>query len=339
MKRRIIQITLAVLIAGGGLALALRGLDFAAVTEALRQARRGWLLVTLVLLWFVLIARAARWRLLLGCHVSLGDAFGLTNIGYLVNNLLPMRLGDAAKAVAAGLRSDGNLSPLAALSTVVVERVLDLLTIVLLMIATLPFIVAGSLDNYRTGGLLSGAVALGLCIALVLAARYPEFWEKLAGRVFVFLHLPAADRWQARVGELLEGLAPLRSLRGGVQLAGWSLVLWGLVVIGFQTLLYAFLPAPPALAGAVITWAAALGMMFPAPGGIGPYHAAVIQALTRVFDVPLAQAQAYAFVAHALSYLLGVILGAAALLRWGLSFRQVVRQAQTLEAAEVESGR
>ncbi len=328
MKRKLLQIFVAVVVAGGGLYLALRGMDLEQLLAAMRAARWGWLLLSTFLIILGLIFRAQRWRVLLNYRVSLSDAFWLTNIGYLVNNLLPMRLGDPAKGVAAGLR--GAISPLAALSTVVVERVLDMLTIVLLMLATLPFILSAGLDDYCSIGLASGGVALAAIVGLAVVARFPAVPERIAAWLLARLRIPQAERWLAWLHQLLEGLAPLRSPRQGALIVLWSLVHWLCVAAYFQVGLYAFMDAPPALGGLLVTWAAALGMMLPSPGGIGAYHTAVIQALTLAYAIPQETAGAFAFVIHGITYFIGIALGAVALLTWGLSFKEVLSGAQTL---------
>ena len=99
------------------LALALAGIDWRAVAETLSQADWIYFIPAVAALLGFLVSRSVRWRLLLGPGVSLADAFAITNIGYLVSNVLPFRLGDPARAVAIGLSGKGKAS--AALSTVV----------------------------------------------------------------------------------------------------------------------------------------------------------------------------------------------------------------------------
>ena len=123
MKKRAFQVILTLLLSAAALYVALRGISFADVGEALAQVDWGGMIIALVLILGTLVIRAQRWRVLLGRTVSLPDAFGLIGIGYLISGVLPLRAGDPARAVGASLR--GPISALAALSTVVVERVLD----------------------------------------------------------------------------------------------------------------------------------------------------------------------------------------------------------------------
>ena len=72
-------------------------------------------------------------------------------------------------------------------------------------------------------------------------------------------------------------------------------------------------------------WASAFGMIFPATGGIGSFHFAVREALFWGFDLPRNLGFAYAVLVHALPYLTGIILGAIALMSWGLSLKRLIQ--------------
>jgi len=106
------------------LGLALAGIEWSRVGAALQRADWRYLLPAGAALLGYLLARSARWRILLGPRVGLAQTFSVTNIGYLVSNVLPFRLGDPARAVAIGL--DGKVKISTALTTVVIERVLDI---------------------------------------------------------------------------------------------------------------------------------------------------------------------------------------------------------------------
>lgn len=342
MKKRSVQIVLTLLFSALALYVALRGVDFQQVGAALGQVRWGWLIVTLLLIWGTLLIRAERWRILLSRELSLGDALGLTVIGYLVSGVLPMRAGDPARAVGASLR--GPVSAIAALSTVVVERVLDMALIVLILLITLPF-VPGLRAYLRTGMVsetlsvnlvlaLSGGLAFGLLVVFVLVALHPEQVEALARRLLERLRIPNPERWLRPIQNVLDGLKVLGSPRAGWEVLGWSAALWLTTATYFYTGMLAcraFIPDPSLLKGAVATWASAFGMVFPATGGIGSFHFAVREALAWGFEIPRDLGFAYAVIVHALPYLSGIGLGTATLLLWGISLRRLVATEQTPE--------
>jgi len=349
MKKRTLQVILTLALSALALYAALHGVNFADVGAALQQVHWGWLALTLSLILLTLVIRAQRWRILLGRKLSLRDTFGLINIGYLVSGVLPMRAGDPARAVAASAR--GPVSALAALSTVVVERVLDMFLIVIMLVATLPFV--PGLQSYIAGGQLggsfsfqliiglSGALALALLLMFVLVALFPQKVEALARRALDLLRVPSPERWLKPVQHALDGLIALRSVRDGAAMLLWSLALWVVTTLYFLSALQAcraFLPPGDDLLKAiVVTWSSAFGMVFPATGGLGSFHFAVREALFWGFDIARDSGLPYAVIAHALAYLTGILLGATTLLVWGISFKSLVSNAQHVETKDDET--
>jgi hypothetical protein len=269
--------------------------------------------------------------------VSFSRSFWVTNIGYLVSNVLPFRLGDPARAVVIG--RGGEVSTAAALSTVVVERVLDMLTVMFLLAALTPFVSgAGSALN---AGLFAGVAALVASAVLLLLAFRPDWgrWMLQWGlgwisKVGVKLR---SERWLQAMDGLLEGLAPLRSGRRGVALLVWSAVTWAGIVAFYWFMIRAFLPQPPMLAAPFLVCVAALGMAVPAsPGALGIFQAAIRYGLTEVFSVPVDQAITVAFGIHIVQYVLGCLLGLIGLGRESLSLGWLRTQAATQGTASEE---
>jgi len=342
VKKRIFQVVLTLILSVVALAIALRGINFKDVGSALARVDWLWIGVTFVLILATLVIRAARWRILLGRTVCLRDTFGLIGIGYLISGVLPLRAGDPARAVGASLR--GSISAIAALSTVVVERVLDMLLIVMMLLATVPFVpglqvylATGQLNEYLSFNLvltLSGILAFGILLVFVLIAVLPATTERLARRVLETFHVPNVERWLKPVQSIVEGLSALRSAKDGLAIGLWSIALWLVSAMYFGATMWAcrdFIPEPSALKSLVVLWASALGMVFPATGGIGSFHFAVREALFWGFSIARDLGFAYAVLVHTLPYLTGIGLGALALLSWGMSPRSLISRGQAIE--------
>ena len=342
MKKRVFQVVLTLIFSVLALAIALRGINFGDVGSALARVDWLWIGVTFVLILATLAIRAARWRILLGRTVSLRDTFGLIGIGYLISGVLPLRAGDPARAVGASLR--GSISAIAALSTVVVERVLDMLLIVMMLLATVPFVpglqvylAAGQLNEYLSFNLvlaLSGILAFGILVVFVLIAVSPATTERLARRVLETLHVPNVNHWLKPVQSIVEGISALRSVKDGLAIGLWSIGLWLVSAMYFGTTMWAcrdFIPRPSILKSLVVLWASAFGMVFPATGGIGSFHFAVREALSWGFSIARDLGFAYAVLVHALPYLTGIGLGVLALLSWGMSPRSLISGGQAIE--------
>jgi uncharacterized protein (TIRG00374 family) len=303
-----------------GLALALAGIDLRAVGEALRLADwRFFLPATAMLLGF-LLARSARWRLLLGSDIGLADAFAITSIGYLVSNVLPLRLGDPARAAALGLTGKARVSR--ALSTVVVERVLDLLAVIVTLVAVLPFVPkAGWI---RVAGAIAGVAGAAAFLLLIVIARRPQWGlDKLRGLI---ARVPRVDpaRWTGITRGLVDGLSALGSGSSFAGLIGWSAITWACSVACYLALLRAFVGRPTLVQAAFLSSAVGLGVALPsAPGATGVFHSVARYALEIPFAFPRETALTVAFASHAFMYLVMSGLGVAGLAAEGISMSRL----------------
>jgi len=315
MKRQW-KLWIGLVISAAALILALLGIDLRRVAETLAQAEYVYLIPATVGMLAYLFARSVRWRLLLGPEVSLSRCFWITNIGYLVSNVFPFRLGDPARAVVIG--RGGKVSTAAALSTVVVERVLDMLMVVALLAGVTPFV--SGVGSAMGAGLVAGGAALVASAALLLMAFRPDWGRRVVQRVLGWVPRLDGERWMRALDGLLEGLAPLRSGRRGLALLVWSVVTWACVVAFYWTIVRAFLPRPPALVAPLLVCVAGLGMAVPSsPGAVGVFHAAARYGLTVPFGVPADQAVTIAFAIHTFQYVLACLLGLVGLARESLS--------------------
>ena len=310
------------------LVLALWGIDLRRAIETLAQARYVYLLPAAAAVLAYLLARAVRWRLLLGPQISLGRSFWVTTVGYLVSNILPFRLGDPARAVVIARGSD--ISTAAALSTVVVERVLDMLMVVALLAGVLPFV--GGTGNTVWSGIVAGAAALLATATLLFFAFYPHLGKRAVRWLLARVPRLDADRWAAALDGIFDGLAPLRSGRRGLALLLWSVLSWAWVVVFYWAMLHAFLSQPPPLAAPFLVCVLGLGMAIPSsPGAVGVFHAIARYGLVIPFGVPVEQAVPIAVATHAFQYLLSCLLGLIGLARESLSLSWLQEQATNIE--------
>lgn len=332
MKRRW-QLWVGLAISVVALVLALVGIDFRRLAETLVRADYVYLVPATAGVLLYLLVRGIRWRLLLDKRVRLTRTFWVTNVGYLVSNVLPFRLGDPARAVVIG--RSGAVSTAAALSTVVVERVLDMLMVVMILAGVAPLI--GGTERAVGAGIVAGGAALAATAVLLLLAFRPDLGRRAVRWVLDRLPRIDADRWAASLDGLFDGLAPLRSGRKALAVLGWSVVTWATVVGYYWMFLRAFIDRPPLLAAPFVVCVIGLGMAVPSsPSAVGVFHAVARYALTIPFDVPESQAVAVAFGAHALQYVLMCLLGLIGLARESLSLGQLRSQVASLEENEEE---
>jgi uncharacterized protein (TIRG00374 family) len=302
------------------LVLALVGIEWHRAAEALRRADWRYLMPAGAALLGYLLARAIRWGILLGPSVGLADAFSVTNIGYLVSNVLPFRLGDPARAVAIGL--GGKVKIGAALSTVVVERVLDMLVVVLLLAVTVPFV--GEAGWTRRAGLLGGVLGLVAMAVLLWLAVRPKWGKRLVARLLGWLPRIDGERWLSVYDDLVDGLTALSSTRGVAGLLGWSVVTWVFTVGHYFSILRAFVDEPSLVEASFLTCATGLGMALPSsPGAVGVFHSTARYALQIPFGVAVEKAVVVAFASHAFQYVVMCLLGLIGLVQQNLSLGQL----------------
>ncbi|HOG47210.1 MAG TPA: lysylphosphatidylglycerol synthase transmembrane domain-containing protein [Anaerolineae bacterium] len=309
--------------------LVLRAVDLGTLAEAYRGADYRYLVPALALTVLINWARAYRWRLLMHPHdrQPLGRVFSIVNIGYLFNNVLPAKAGEVVRGYLAGRLLPGGLAQ--ALSTLLVERLLDVLSVVLLLAGLLPFV---DLPAWATTGrLLFGLAALVGTAALVALARLGSRGLDWVWRYLGRLPLLGHARVRAALANVLEGLRVLTVPRLLPGIVLWSLLVWlGYVLLNY-TMMAAFhvtgLVPQPLLASAVIVCATGLSMVVPSsPGAFGPVEGAVIFAL-GLYGVDQSRAFAYAFGQHAFNLLVLVALGLWGLRSESLTFAGIREQA------------
>ncbi len=303
-------------------------IDPAQIWQALLTARYEYLALSGVAFIVFMLLRAVRWRFMLGNQVTYGQVFHVQNIGYMLTNLLPLRIGDVARAVLIG-----NVPPVTiaqGVSTMVVERVLDLL----FMAALLPLTLAQFETvpaEIRVVAVNAGIIAIAATFLLILAANQRPRASRLARAILDRIRFLPTDAWSRRIDDLLGGLHSLSRWRDALLLLSLSILVWVPVIAAYYWgLLAAHLQPDWAMAGFVVC-AAALSIAAPSsPGQVGVYHAGVIAALTQVLAQPEAQSASFAFLYHAMTFILNLLLGIIGLRFVGATLDNVVNMTRRL---------
>ena len=322
-----------------GVWLALRGVPFGELGAALAKANYWWLIPTLVLHLVSVLGRSERWRALLGTDkVDSVTAFLVMNLGYLIMNVLPLRIGDPARAVIIAQRCRVGIPR--ALSTVVVERIADVLAVTLGLVLLIPFmqLPPEATNAVRVFGLLGFLAIIGI-VALL--------WQRaLAERILtaVLSHIPliSPERWLAQWRNLMSGFDALGSTRGVLTLTGWTVFIWVTALGVFWAVMEAFFPNQPlgtlVIAAMFLLCIESFAYSVPAtPGNWGVFETVARVALVVPFGFPAAQAVTCAAVIHFTEYLALNIVGVIALMRYSLSLGQISADAQKVVAPTEEA--
>lgn len=318
------------LLAAGLLAAVLRGVEWPALLRALREAHlaplAGLLVVSVATYWI----RAWRWGFLLAPlgRVPLSRLFPVTMIGFLAGLVVPR----AAEVLRPYLVSRSHGIPTSAgFATIVVERLLDLLTVLTLFAVYLFVLPAprqqthGSLlDVLKVAGAFTALGAIAVVVVLVAFHRNAARAMSLLDRVFS--RLPA--RLSGPAGRGLrafgEGLAVLQAPASHlVAVVAQSVALWLAIALGFAFNNAAFGIDLPFHATFLLIAFLTVGVSIPTPGMVGGFHAFYLLAMSQAFGTPKDTAVAAGLTAHALSNLPVLILGLVYLGREGLTLGKV----------------
>ncbi|MBI3537713.1 MAG: flippase-like domain-containing protein [Chloroflexi bacterium] len=308
------------------LAIALAPVDFEKLARAFAAADYRYAFFAAGATLTAYIFRAARWRQLLAPtqKISVARLFPVLIVGFALNNLLPGRPGEFVRAHVLGKRE--NISRMLGFGTVVLERVVDGLT--LLAFLLFAFVAFSPLHlNLPELAKAIGSIALFIFALALAGIIFLLKREQLALRLFHRLTQFLPRRFVARVeqmiGSFMLGMHSLHSAREVAMIALLSLAVWVCEFISYFAMLTAFhtlaafslRPVVAAMTMVLIN----LGIMIPAaPGGLGPYEAAGIFALSA-FTVNANAAASFALAMHATQYLLITSLGFIFIWREGVS--------------------
>ena len=283
--------------------------DLAAVGQALSKAAPLGVALVFVFAWLEIFVRAWRWQFLLSPlgRVSYRQALAYTCVGYFANTLLPMRLGEVARASlsASALR----LPRLATLGSIVVERLTDGITI-LVLASALGFVVtdASAVAPVELWLFLGVAAAVALASLGVILARRRELVEAL---------LP--ERIRSLIGRMVSGTAAVQSPSGAAVTVGATLVAFACAVGSMIAVAGAVgLSINPAEAAFAIAWIGLSTAIPAAPGSVGTYEFVGVSVLTLLGQDP-ASALAAVVLLHVIGTLPVALVGLVT--TWALHLR------------------
>ena len=324
-----LQFGIGIVISAVCLYLAMHDVRPAEVMAALGQANYvGFvMLVALTLLGFWI--RAFRWKWLLGTPQPLatGPLYSATMIGFMANNLLPLRLGEFVRAWALGRRV--GLSKTTVFATVVVERVVDMITLIVIFGITMlvhPIgegTDAGRLVRRGATVMVVGAAALTL-FAIVLE-RQPRYAHALVGWITRPLPEKLGRRIAAMLDHFVDGLTLFLDLPRLLWVFFLSFLMFGVFALCLTVSMAAFHIAAPWYSGLVMLVITAIGIMVPAaPGYIGTLHVACKVGL-KLFDVGPELSVPFAWFFWAGQWIPVTLVGLYFLRREGLSLASLGR--------------
>lgn len=289
-------------------------LDLDSLGLSLRTAQYGWLLPAFLLLLIGQMVRALRWRALLEGGLPVTRAFHILNISYMANAFLPFRFGELARM---WLVRPG-LSSMRTAGSILLERLLDTLAVLLLLAAALSVLPEAG-ESYRQAARLMLPLLLALALALFLLARRRALARRLLDWT-LRLPWPGVARrlpLEAWLEALLDGLQPLTNPALLLRVLAWTLAGWTLSLLASYLMMLIFYEEADLAVAALSIVAASLVIALPSvPGNIGIYQWAIMLALAAGgYGEPLDTANVSLGIAiHAINVLMYTLTGSLGLI-------------------------
>lgn len=319
--RRLAQILLGLVVSGGLLVYFFWDVDLGDIAARLRGTLWTFLAVSIGLNFASMWARAWRWAYLFPPGPRPSHLFRSLLIGYMGNNLLPLRAGEVVRVYIASRHGPRFWTTFA---TVVVERVLDGLALGLIVAGLLLVVPVSAEMRWSIAVFL--AVDLAALLVLVMIAVAPGVCRVLIETIFHRVGW-LERRLITLLGTMTEGLRGIRAPRHAIPLALSSVAIWLFLALSVWTAMHAAHLDLPLVASWVVLAFLGLGVSLPSsPGFVGVIQAATVLALA-LFAVPRAEALSFSLLLHASQFFPITAVGLVCLLLEHVSLTDAVRAA------------
>ena len=322
-------------IAGGLLWYVYRDLNIREMILKLQEVDYSWIFLSLILGVISHVARAYRWSLLLkpvGYHLKTYRTFIAVMVGYFANLLVP-RMGEVTRCGI--IKKTDNVSMTSSLGSVVGERLIDLITLMIIITTTI-IIEFNIFKSYLAGFFQDNLALIGRNLLLIYILIGVGFIFIIAVFIFLRKHKERIKRnafylkVRKLMKEVVEGITSVRRVDNKLAFFISTFIIWALYYLMTYVVVFA-IPETSGLsllAGLSILTMGSLGIAAPVQGGIGTYHALVASVLIA-YGISEDIGKIYAALMHTSQIVMIVFVG-------GISFfvSLVIRKkTSTLKAA------
>ena len=331
--KNLLQIVTGFFLAGLFMYLAFRGVSFDDLWASLQNVDYFWvsllLPITIISHWL----RAVRWAYLLSPvkeDISHHKLFSAVMIGFMVNNVLP-RVGEVMRAFAVG-RSEG-ISKTTAFGTVVVERIIDMVTFLFILCIVL-FISPNALDPFfddvsavRPLFLVGSVLFFGIFALLFFKG---ETLFSLLNILKRFVPTRFVGKYEKLVEAFLTGFGVSKRHDKLAMIIILSLLIYFFYALSLYVPFYAFsVIADKNLgfgAAVILLMISTMAFALPAPGALGTYHSFLTAALMGLYGVDRFTALSFSIITHEAGYIITTVVGLFYFLKDHLRISEVVRE-------------
>ncbi len=291
--------------------LAVRNVRFGDVWEGLRESNWWWTVPSVAVLLVALPVRALRWQWLFHPETrpAFRPVFDATALGQFFNNILPARAGEAARVIV--LNRAARVSRAETATTVVLERLYDVLLLLAMVFVLLPWLPHVTWVHAAAG--LAIALAAATVAAVVLLARFGERLLRAVPRALARLPFVSPGGTERAAASLVRGAASLRDARLALVALVLTVASWLLLSLSTWFLMRGFHFGLSFVAAVLVTAATGLSLVIPAsPAAVGVFETAALIGL-KAYGVPKSDALSFALVLHAVNLFPYLAVGLAVL--------------------------
>ncbi|HUA11336.1 MAG TPA: lysylphosphatidylglycerol synthase transmembrane domain-containing protein [Solirubrobacteraceae bacterium] len=287
--------------------IALSGIHFSAVWASLKSCDYWWLIPALAAFGLGNVARGMRWRSLFapGRRPRPGPTLDAMMVGYFYNNIMPARVGEAARVIVLTQRTP--TPPVETVGTVIVERLYDVLAILVIFFLAQPWL--PDVSWFRAAAVAAIVLALAIAAVAAILVVYGERPIRFLLRPLARFDLFSGARLDKTVSEIVHGLSGLRNREVAVEAFLWTIAAWMLTALSSYLVAVAFHLGLPFACGVLVAVAIGLSMILPSPpAALGVFEGAAILAL-QAYGLPKSESLPYALVLHAINFVPFVLVG------------------------------
>jgi len=310
----------------------LRDVSLAAVWTELERSNRWLFLASTISATLIFPLRAIRWRIILepvAPMLPLGALWRSIAIGGMVNNLIPARAGEIARAYA--LTRETTVPFATSLASLAVDRLFDMVVLLGLGLAALldpAFPSDARVAGQTLGHLAQGSIVLvvvlvaGLYMLAIFPSQLVRAFEIFARRVS-----PAVEeRGKNALVRFSAGLSVLKSPKRFLAVLWWTIAHWLVNALAFWLGFRAVGIDLGFAAALFLQMLVAIGVALPsAPGFFGVFEKLATVGLA-IYGIPATAATSWAIGFHILSFIPITVIGIYYFSRLGLSFRELRTQ-------------
>ena len=317
-------------LSAASLYFAFRGIEFAKVVEHVRHANVALLFAAVVAATCTFPLRALRWRPILhpvAPDLPFAPLFSATVIGMMINNVVPVRAGEIARAFALA-RSTPRVSFPAAFASLAVDRVFDVIVVFALMFLAMldpafprdALVKGRPVSSYAiTGVVLVAVLMIAMYTVVLLPARVLSLYEAVARRIAPRLE----EKGRTAITAIIHGLSVLRAPGRSATVLAWTVAHWLCNALAFWLAFRAFGIVLPFSAALFLQGLIAVAVAAPqAPGFFGVFEL-FGQIGLGLYGVGQDIAVSWAISYHALTYIPITVMGAWYFVRAGMSMGEI----------------